>query len=318
MTGTETAYTAKACQDCPHRAHEGRCGAILCECGTETAGEARPLCTCETYPGESCPTWCSINPAAPTEARGLGERVAALAKVIWHASRADESTISATGADIVARAVLDAGYVPGDSLLCCPECGSVFEAEDNTVVCDHAPELSAKRLAEAAAPETEGPVAPCSRKDAHDPHEHWDVPASEPGEYRDAHICRGIEPFPTAEPLTAQPAAEGAREDDGLATLHAAIHWNEAIDEQDECPYIRPDEDCTAYMKVRDWLAEDRRRARAEGGAEALEEAADDLLLDCSHFNRYRGKPEWCGYCESAVNMLRDRAAGLRETGVKG
>lgn len=33
-----------------------------------------------------------------------------LAKVIWTASRADESTISATGADHVAAAVLAAGY----------------------------------------------------------------------------------------------------------------------------------------------------------------------------------------------------------------
>lgn len=35
------------------------------------------------------------------------EQVQALAKVIWATSRADESTISAAGANIVARALLD-------------------------------------------------------------------------------------------------------------------------------------------------------------------------------------------------------------------
>lgn len=38
-----------------------------------------------------------------------------LAKLIWETSRADESTISATGANVVAKAIKDAGWTPPES-----------------------------------------------------------------------------------------------------------------------------------------------------------------------------------------------------------
>lgn len=38
------------------------------------------------------------------------ERERTLARLIWETSRADEGTISATGADIIAEAILNAGY----------------------------------------------------------------------------------------------------------------------------------------------------------------------------------------------------------------
>jgi hypothetical protein len=46
-----------------------------------------------------------------TEWNTADREVDALAALIWGTSRADESTISATGAKIVAQAILDRGWV---------------------------------------------------------------------------------------------------------------------------------------------------------------------------------------------------------------
>ncbi|RNL63625.1 hypothetical protein EFK50_07730 [Nocardioides marmoriginsengisoli] len=51
----------------------------------------------------------------------------------------------------------------------------------------------------------------------------------------------------------------------------------------------------------------------ADQQANALRDAADALLLACSHFDRYKGQPEHCGYCESASDLLRDRADSVEK-----
>lgn len=196
--------------------------------------------------GDWCP-WCrdcgcsltdhDLAPAAPTEARGLGETavarlIEAVKDVCWRAQAYGETEDGDTFAYIVTKGAMHRliAQCPGaafraDSRESLPDDDSAAvralrEAAEAVIRDPHiatavkvngpariADWLLARAalLAQAATPETEAPVAPCSRKDAHDPHEHYGVPASEPGEYREAHICPGVEPFPT----TAAPEADG-------------------------------------------------------------------------------------------------------------
>lgn len=103
----------------------------------------------------------------------------------------------------------------------------------------------------------------------------------------DCFICGGRFPLghshPTEPDAPIQPAAEGAREDDGLA----AWDMSEQALAAQMCLRASHGYDaeihgaCWVHLEAArnaiasDWLAEDRRRARTEGGAEALEEAAD-------------------------------------------
>lgn len=79
----------------PHEFDEDVADASMCMCGVPALGHEI---------------------VEPVAAPPLSEAVDALAEVIWTASRADESTISAIGAQHVARAVVAAGYrlVPED------------------------------------------------------------------------------------------------------------------------------------------------------------------------------------------------------------
>lgn len=126
-----------------------------------------------------------------------------------------------------------------------------------------------------------------------------------------------------AELPAAQPAAEGAREDDGLAALADVIAsegWccdpyghddgPPSPGECGDCDRLR--EDTARAILASDWLAEDRRRARAEGGAEAL----DAVLYEGDDGNEF-GPQGYLLLCK-VVRRARDRAAGMRETGGKG
>lgn len=108
---------------------------------------------------------------------------------------------------------------------------------------------------------------------------------------------------------------EGAEVEALAEVLHAA--WCvQAMTDEVERPFADELRDYferdARHIIASDWLAAREAKARAE----ALREAADAIQIECAHFDRYRGNPEWCGYCEAAADLLRDRAAAAR--GVEG
>jgi hypothetical protein len=76
------------------------------------------------------------------------------------------------------------------------------------------------------------------------------------------------------------------------------------------CPQVDP---CVLCQRTAEKLVEAGVGFVAQAKAEERERIAQAILLACCHFDRYKGNPEWCGYCESAA----DAARAAREDGAK-
>lgn len=79
--------------------------------------------------------------------------------------------------------------------------------------------------------------------------------------------------------------------------------------EKRDWPRIADEQAVKIVLGLAGHLAECERAAAEK----ALRDAAGDLLLACSHFNRYRNQPEWCGYCESAVESMLGGSPDYKE-----